>query len=397
MNHFGASGFDLQAATLAELGMEVTGAWQWLSDTWLLAERAAPWRAPSAGALLDAVYLELEWLERSERAAMLRSAVRFEIRRATMDPNGDDGGGPAKDLRAAALDLVLPCSVESPSPREEDDPASGASVEGDPAKDDRGKLAERLRREGARPVSGRLFGPRKPFRCRKPHESRRDQLSGGAEDPAWVLDAICGTPAPLPMEPRTPSVKDALWGLVQLAAALDPGVESSIAALECRLVLGTRGSGSQDVGAGNFEGTFIGDLALARRERIELAQLVVSGQFEEALARSRTGGLVGDESLSLGALRAALRHRGAERKSSRVTAGHLRKRTPSDLLPRALSPPSGELQRIARFLASIEQAWPGPPRLARAQGASQQAHFPVGFFPLGGLSTAAGGHEGTGS
>lgn len=372
MNSSGVSTFDLQAAILAELGMEVPGAWQWLSDTWLLAERAALPPVASGGGLRQAVYLELDGLERFERAAILRSAVRFEIRRTAVGPAGGGEASPAQDLRAAALDLVLPCPIASSHPMDRGERDSSAAAGDGPTTDDRRRLAALLRREGARPVSERLFGPREGRRGRDRADATGIPQPDAACDPAWVLDAICGAPAPLPVQSRTPSVNEALWGLVQLAAALDPSVESSIAALECRLVLGAgekspggMGDGFPDtasLGATLRHGNSEQGTAVASWERIELARLVVSGQFEDALSRSRAGELVGDESLSLTALRAALRHRGADRRAALKVSNHLQKQIPSVPNYREAAPNHGEIQRIARFLASIEQAWPGPSR-----------------------------------
>ncbi len=405
MSHLGISMFHLQAAILAELGMGRPGARQWLSDSWLLAERTGPrlgegrgllsdgagsggaerggaatqfpgvvaagsaTREPTAvdatnagpsGPMLDEVYRELETLERLERAKALRAALRFEIRRVAPRRGSGEGHGPAmgplvdpgEDLRAAALDLVMPCTPGGGDVEYHGVPRDDSRI--DPNDPGRDQLRELLLREATRPISERLFGPRADggrqvdtthwdTANRSPHDLPRRRV-----DPGDVLDAICGAAPPIPVGFRTPPVEEALWGLMGLALALDPGVESSIAALECRLVIGGRDQADvADLGThGLSDSVGPGLIPLASLERIELAQLVVKGRFGEALDQAGSGGLGKDRSSSLGALRAALRRR---------LDGPKPTGRPLDIQ----RPARGEVQRIARFLACMEEAWPG--------------------------------------
>ena len=343
MNGGLASNFDYQAAVLAELGMDERGAAQWLSDTWLLAERSA---APhpsgsvpiSSGPLLDGVYRELEALERVERARVLRAALRFELRCARGAPGYEDAGDgngatPGSDLRAAALDLVLPFRS----------PGSGANSGANRGND---RLRKMLGRESARPVSERLFGPRDATIGDRRIRDGAPAPPSRCVDPGAVLDAICRASAPIQVNVRTPQVVAALWGLMHLNSTLGPGIETAAIALECRLVLGEKPPGLVvRCESGRYA------IPLASSERIELAQLVVSGDFVGALRRSCMGNLRRDHSPSLGAIRAALRHR---------LSGPISGPDPPTARVACEDPSPGEIQRIARFLVSMEEAWPGP-------------------------------------
>ena len=363
----GASTFDMQAAILAELGMGESQARQWLSDTWLLAERSdatdsdrgASARTTGTETILAGVYRELEAIERLERARILRAALRFEVRRTRQVEEAGGKLTPADDLRAAALDLLLPCRMAGEGSRSPSRASGEFGASSYPQ-----ELAKVLRREATRPISERLFGPRgSSDMAQRRHRNRvdRDGLHRGPRD---ILDAICGAAVAEAIDVRPPSVEDALWGLTRLASTLDPEMESSIEALECRLVLGAHPSQP------DFEDT---DRRRADRsapvERIELAQLVVSGRFGEALDRSSAGELREDASPSLGALRAALRHRLKETAS-----------VPDSLNSKRPGP--AEIRRIARFLISMDGAWPSQQQgrrralAAHAPGAAALPSFP---------------------